>query len=151
MLLCCCIIYNSKVTCNKIYCVCTVFLGFSILLCAPNLQESCKAQYTCNRIYCVCTVFLGFSFSSWNGFQIYQLSKTNRTEAATTYHQQLPIATVEPIYNRHLWGTMFWPLYMRRWLLLRGCFVHKLFLGPAWMPGRFIAIGLYSEVHVVVN
>ncbi len=35
------------------------------------------------------------------------------------------------IYNGHLWGTMFWPLYIQRWPLLRGCFVHKtVHLGP---------------------
>ncbi len=38
------------------------------------------------------------------------------------------MSTVEPLYNGHLWGTMFWPLYRGGLNLLRGCFIHKLFI-----------------------
>ena len=45
------------------------------------------------------------------------------------YSHNLKRRTVEPLYNGHLWGTVFWPLYRGAWPLLRGCFVHKLFIG----------------------
>ncbi len=54
--------------------------------------------------------------------------------------------TVEPLYCGHPWGTTLWPLY-KGWPLLRGCFVHKVFI---WDLGAWplCAVGLYSGVAV---
>ncbi len=55
--------------------------------------------------------------------------------------------TVEPLYNGHLWGTMFWPLY-RGGLYTEVAFTQTVHLGPRCLHGRYIAAGLYSEVVV---
>ncbi len=57
------------------------------------------------------------------------------------------LTTVEPLYSGHPWGTKFWPLYNYGWPLLRGCFVHKLFI---WDLGSWPLYrgGLYSGVAV---
>ncbi len=59
------------------------------------------------------------------------------------------IATVEPLYNGHLWGTMFCRAFIQRTGGL--CWEVVLYTNCSfgtWVPGRYIATGLYSEVVV---
>ena len=66
---------------------------------------------------------------------------TSASASNSSVHVTPQSNTVEPLYNGHLWGTMFWPLniYRQRWPLLRGCLVHKLFI---WDLGAWL---LYSS------
>ena len=52
--------------------------------------------------------------------------------------------TVEPLYNGHLWGTKFWPLY--RGGLCRGVVLCTNSSFGTRVSGRYIAIGLSSGV-----
>ena len=54
--------------------------------------------------------------------------------------------TVEPLYNGHLWGTKFWPLY--RGGLCRGVVLCTNSSFGTCVPGRYIAVGLSSGVAV---
>ena len=54
--------------------------------------------------------------------------------------------TVEPLYNGHLWGTKFWPLY--RGGLCRGVVLYTNSSVGTRVPGRYIAVGLSSGVAV---
>ncbi len=47
-------------------------------------------------------------------------------QCSTDTQGSLNTKNLTTVYN--LWGTMFWPLIKQRWPLLRGCFVHKLFI-----------------------
>ena len=62
-------------------------------------------------------------------------------------HAYVHACTVEPLYSSHPWGAKFWPLYIQGWPLLRGCFVHKVFI---WDLGSWPLYkgGLYSGVAV---
>ena len=54
--------------------------------------------------------------------------------------------TVEPLYNEHLWGTKFWPLY--RGGLCRGVVLCTNSSFGTCAPGRYITVGLSSGVAV---
>ena len=54
--------------------------------------------------------------------------------------------TVEPLYNGHLWGTKFWPLY--RGGLCRGVVLCTDSSFGTPVPGRYIAVDLSSGVAV---
>ena len=53
---------------------------------------------------------------------------------------------MEPLYNGHLWGTKFWPLY--RGGLCRGVVLCTDSSFGTRVPGRYIAVGFSSGVAV---
>ena len=53
---------------------------------------------------------------------------------------------MEPLYNRHLWGTKVWPLY--RGGLCRGVVLCTNSSFGTRVPGRYITVGLSSGVAV---
>ncbi len=63
------------------------------------------------------------------------------------YNELMFPNTVEPLFNGHapLGNNVF--AFIQRWPLLRGCFVTNCSFGT-WVPGRYIAAGLYLEVIV---
>ncbi len=54
--------------------------------------------------------------------------------------------TVEPLYNGHPWGEQCFGLYIQRWSLLKGCFIHKLFI---WDLGA--CRPLYSNWPLIIR
>ena len=57
---------------------------------------------------------------------------------------------MEPLYNGHLWGTMFWPYTEVAFVESLFCTQTVHYFGT-WVTGRYRAAGLYLEVVVNVQ